>query len=261
MHIIIGALIIAGSFLLAFQYSEQEFSGFLNYYSLILLGGVPIGLAILISPFSTIAEAFKALGIALFGGAESEKTRIVDNLLSFGRSIRAERPAEAAAVLEAEPDPLFRHLGQQVLQQTSPEEIEIDALIVGRRELQHFDKGEKLFAVLGDFAPALGMLGTIIGLIHLLANMQDFEKLGPGMAIALLTTFYGLLLAHLLYLPLARLIGDRRVQRAETLNIIADTMLKIARQRPLHEIQKAAGKDLISGGNLGADGTRDRGRR
>lgn len=260
MHILIGALIVIGSFLLAFQHIDQDFSGFLNYYSAILLGGVPIGLAIMTYPFSTIGQAFKALGASLFGGPNQDRARIVDNLFAFGRAIRAEQPAQAAAILDAEKDPLFQHLGQQVLQQTDPDEVEIDALIMGRRELQIFKTGEKLFSSLGDFAPAMGMIGTVIGLIQLLANMRDFEKLGPGMAIALLTTFYGLLLAHLLYLPLARLIAHHQTQRAETLNIIADTMLKIARQRPLHEIQKAAGAAPTQN-NYGADGTRDRGLR
>ncbi len=101
----------------------------------------------------------------------------------------------------------------------------------------------------------MGMIGTVIGLIKLLANLQDFENLGPGMAIALLTTFYGLLLAHLAYLPLSRLIADRRSQRAENLNLVADTMVKIARHRPLHEIQQVVGADVGTAGVSGADGT------
>ena len=50
--------------------------------------------------------------------------------------------------------------------------------------------------------------------------MRDFDKLGPGMAIALLTTFYGLLLAHIIYLPLARMIAEHGALRAENLNLL-----------------------------------------
>ena len=255
MHVLIGALVIVGTFLLAFQYMAMEFSGFFHYYALILLAGVPIGLAILTYRFSTLGLALKGFAQALFQNPLSDRERLIDNLLAFGRAVRSERPADASAILDAEPDPLFQHLGQQILQQSDPEELELDALIVGRRQLHTYRTGEKVFTSLGDFAPAMGMIGTVIGLIQLLANMRDFDKLGPGMAIALLTTFYGLLLAHLFYLPIARLIGDRRAQRAENLNLVADTMLKIARRRPLHEIQKIVGANDRSRPG-GADGTR-----
>ncbi|WP_230467156.1 motility protein A [Lujinxingia vulgaris] len=238
MHVLIGALIVIATFLTAFQYISAEFSGFFNLYSAILLGGVPIGLMILTYRFGVIGSAFKGLGRALIGNPAAERDRLVEHLLGFARAIRSERPAEASAIIEREPDPMFKHLGRQVLQQTHAEEVELDALVIGRRELSTFQNGERVFGSLGDFAPAMGMIGTVIGLIQLLANMRDFEKLGPGMAIALLTTFYGLLLAHLLYLPLARLIGQRRLQRAENLNLVVDAMLKIARRRPLHELQQ-----------------------
>ena len=257
MHVLIGILIIAGSFLAAFQYITMDFSGFFHLYAAILLAGVPLGLAVLTYRFTTLAQAMRGLWWGITTNPRAERNRLVENLVAFGRALRADRPADAAAILDEEPDPLFRHLGRQVLEKADPEELELDALIVGRRQLHDYRFGEKVFGSLGDFAPAMGMIGTVIGLIKLLANMQDFENLGPGMAIALLTTFYGLLLAHLIYLPLSRLIGDRRAQRAENLNLVADIMLKIARHRPLHEIKEVAG---LNGGPQGADGTRNGGR-
>lgn len=255
MHVLIGSLIIIGSFLWAFQYMSMEFNGFIHYYAIILLVGAPPGLAILTYRFATLFDALRAMGSAFVTSPAANRERLTTNLLAFGRAMRSDRPAEAAAIVEGETDPLFRHMGQQVLHQTDVEELELDALIVGRRQLQRYRNGEKVFATLGDFAPAMGMIGTVIGLILLLANMRDFEKLGPGMAIALLTTFYGLLLAHLVYLPIARLIADRRAQRAENLNLVAETMLKIARRRPLHEIQNIVGSDRAHTSG-GADGSR-----
>ena len=258
MHVLIGALVIIGSFLAAFQYISMDFDGFFHLYAVILLAGVPIGLGILTYRFTTIGRAIRGLFASIVKNPGAERDRLVENLVAFARAVRADRPADAAAILEREDDALFRHLGRQVLDQTEVEEIELDALLVGRRQLTDYKSGEKVFGSLGDFAPAMGMIGTVIGLILLLANMQDFENLGPGMAIALLTTFYGLLLAHLLYLPLSRMIADRRSQRAENLNLIADTMVKIARRRPIHEIQQAVGAGLSGGQPRGADGTHSR---
>ena len=71
-------------------------------------------------------------------------------------------------------------------------------LYMGRLE-----EGQRVFKALGDSAPAFGMIGTLVGLVQLLANMDDPSSIGPAMAIALLTTLYGAVLANLIALPIA----------------------------------------------------------
>ena len=63
--------------------------------------------------------------------------------------------------------------------------------------------GAEIFSTMGSFAPAIGMLGTIIGLVQMLMQMTDPSAIGDPMAVALLTTFYGTLLANLLFLPIS----------------------------------------------------------
>lgn len=241
MHVIIGALIVAGTFLWAMQYMSLEFDGFLNLYSGILLGGVPIGLTILTFRFASLAQAARGFVRTLGQSPERDRRRLAQNIVAFGREVRRDRGVAASAILDAEPDPVFKALGRHVIQGTDEVEIEADAVVLGRRELEEYERAEKVLATLGDFAPAMGMIGTVIGLIQLLANMRDFEKLGPGMAIALLTTFYGLLLAHLLYLPLSRLVADHAQSRAANINLVVEAMLKLGRKRPLHEVQELVG--------------------
>jgi chemotaxis protein MotA len=69
--------------------------------------------------------------------------------------------------------------------------------------LTHLDEGQKLYRAVGDCAPAFGMVGTLIGMVQMFANMTDPSKLGPYMAVALLATFYGAALANLFCLPIA----------------------------------------------------------
>lgn len=69
--------------------------------------------------------------------------------------------------------------------------------------------GKATFETLGKYAPAFGMLGTIIGLIIMLKNMDDPAALGPGMALALITTFYGSLFSNVVFLPVADKLGIR----------------------------------------------------
>jgi chemotaxis protein MotA len=69
--------------------------------------------------------------------------------------------------------------------------------------LMHLDEGQKIYRAIGDCAPAFGMVGTLIGMVQMFANMTDPSKLGPYMAVALLATFYGAAIANLLCLPIA----------------------------------------------------------
>lgn len=72
--------------------------------------------------------------------------------------------------------------------------------------------GKGLFETLGKYTPAFGMLGTIMGLILMLKNMDDPAALGPGMALALITTFYGSLFSNVVYLPIADKLGTRSAE-------------------------------------------------
>lgn len=72
--------------------------------------------------------------------------------------------------------------------------------------------GADVFATMGGYAPALGMIGTLVGLVLMLRNMDDPATIGPAMAIALLTTFYGAILANLVFNPIA---GKLRSRSAE----------------------------------------------
>ena len=68
--------------------------------------------------------------------------------------------------------------------------------------LTRLAEGKRVFKALGDSAPAFGMIGTLVGLVQMLANMDDPSTIGPSMAIALLTTLYGALISNVICLPL-----------------------------------------------------------
>ena len=87
---------------------------------------------------------------------------------------------------------------------------------VMRAELESTDLrhtyGKGLLETMARFAPVFGMIGTVIGLVVMLGNMNDPGRIGPGMATALLTTFYGLVVANVFCLPLARKLAHRSSQ-------------------------------------------------
>ena len=92
--------------------------------------------------------------------------------------------------------------------------IEIDSLL-GRHET-----GQKVFKFMGATAPSMGMIGTLIGLVQMLQSLDDPASIGPAMAVALLTTFYGAVLAFLIFLPIAEKLEDRTKNEEIILQLI-----------------------------------------
>jgi chemotaxis protein MotA len=91
--------------------------------------------------------------------------------------------------------------------------------------LQHLDEGQKIYRAVGDCAPAFGMIGTLLGMVQMFANMTDPSKLGPFMATALLATLYGAVVANILCLPIADKLHLKLVDEEINRTLIIDGVL------------------------------------
>ena len=93
--------------------------------------------------------------------------------------------------------------------------------------LMHLDEGSKIYRAVGDCAPAFGMVGTLIGMVQMFANMTDPSKLGPFMATALLATLYGALVANLFCIPIADKLHGKLLDEETNRTLIIDGILMI----------------------------------
>ncbi|MCW8914931.1 MAG: MotA/TolQ/ExbB proton channel family protein [Magnetovibrio sp.] len=96
---------------------------------------------------------------------------------------------------------------------------------------QHNEIGAKVFMSIAEFAPAFGMFGTLVGLIQMLSNMQDPTLIGKGMAVALLTTLYGVLLANLVAIPIADKLEDKRQRDMSLRSLIIECIFQIQQKQ------------------------------
>lgn len=87
--------------------------------------------------------------------------------------------------------------------------------------------GCSLYKSMGAFAPAFGMVGTLIGLVQMLANLDDPSSIGPKMAVAMITTFYGAVLANLFFIPMAEKLATRSGEEISNMNIIYEGVISI----------------------------------
>jgi chemotaxis protein MotA len=138
---------------------------------------------------------------------------------------------EGLLVLEDELDQIddqfLRNGLQMVIDGFEPDNIRniLDAelsSLEGRHEL-----GQNLYRTWGAFAPAFGMIGTLIGLVMMLAKLDDPSAIGPGMAVALLTTLYGSLLANLIFIPMAGKLEIYSNEEIRLKEIIVEALLAL----------------------------------
>ena len=93
--------------------------------------------------------------------------------------------------------------------------------------LERHQNGQQIFKSIGDVGPAMGMIGTLIGLVQMLSNLGDPSSLGPAMAVAMLTTLYGAILANMVALPIADKLELRSKEEMMLKSLIIDALLGI----------------------------------
>ncbi len=177
-------------------------------------------------PFHKIMASFR-IGMKCFFNRSEDVPRIIEQLVSLAEVARREGLLALESKLDDVDHP-FIQLGIQLAIDGSPPEViedllrtEIDAVATRHAE------GKSVMDQLGRFAPAFGMIGTLMGLIMMLSNMTDPSSIGKGMAVALITTLYGAIVSNVLFLPFAEKLGFYNKQELVAKEIIVRGILSI----------------------------------
>ena len=139
----------------------------------------------------------------------------------------------------------MRQLAPLVVKQYSPEDIERTAATASSVLASTMKRSEDVLTALARVAPAVGLVGTTLGLITLLKDLRNFDRLGPSMALALLCTLYGLVLANGLYQPLARLVHVHAVATLEEARLLSRGLILVGEGKPLADVRALFGSDGI----------------
>lgn len=156
-----------------------------------------------------------------------EEERIISQLVNFSEKARREGLLALEDDLEEVEEDFMRKGIQLVVDGTDPEIIK-NILYNDLNQLQErHQKGIKIFDDWGKIAPAFGMIGTLAGLIAMLANLEDSSSIGSGMALALITTMYGAILANLVLIPFKAKLEDRDAMESLVKEIMIEGILSI----------------------------------
>lgn len=187
--------------LIIFGIKLPNIAAFIDPPSLLITVGGAIAATIAAFPASKLMNSMGVLKNAFFVKKETP-VDIIRQLVEFAEQARREGIlALEARAMEIKDDFLKKGI-QLAVDGTEPDLIkDILSTEISFTESRH-EEGAKIFDFLATMGPSFGMIGTLVGLVLMLGNMQDVESIGPNMAVALITTFYGSLLANAICLPI-----------------------------------------------------------
>ncbi len=201
---------------------------FINIPSIMIVIGGTLGATMINYPLPDIFKVFKVVKNAFFH--EKQTTAgIISNFVSLAGTARREGILALEAGINEMKDEFMKkglQLSVDGLEPNSIREI-LQTEIVAIQDRHKL--GSDIFTTIGTFAPALGMIGTLIGLVQMLQTMNDPSTIGPAMAVALLTTFYGALLANILCLPIAGKLKNRSNDEVMMKELMAEGIIAIAK--------------------------------
>lgn len=192
---------------------------FVNVPSLLVVVGGTIGAVMMKFTLGQFIGAFK---VALKGFLV--KMDKPEDLIAQSVEMANEARKGGLLALEGKETPnVFMAKGIQLMVDGHEPEVIRQTLVTDMNlAVSRHEVGKKIFTAMGDVAPAMGMIGTLIGLVQMLANMSDPKSIGPAMAVALLTTLYGAMIANIFALPLADKLGLRAQEERMIKSMIID---------------------------------------
>ena len=178
-----------------------DFRMFYDLHAIIIIFGGATAATLIRFPLSEIIHGVPMGAKYVFSMRSTTQRELVDELAGLAEIVRKQGPIGLEAV---EVGDSFLAKGIRFVADGYDANFIRDNLERDRDNfLTHLDEGQKIYRSYGDCAPAFGMIGTLIGMVEMFSNMSDPSKLGPFMAVALLATLYGALVANLFCLPLA----------------------------------------------------------
>ncbi|MEE2987608.1 MAG: MotA/TolQ/ExbB proton channel family protein [Nitrospinota bacterium] len=169
-------------------------------------------------------ELLRVMGlfIRVFFGKKSDLQELIETMVAVCNIARK----GGVLAIESKLKEIDNDFLKKGLEMTVDGKDEATVISMMKREIKQIQKSHKdgweIFGTMGAFAPAFGMIGTLIGLIQMLADLSDIGSVGPKMAVALITTFYGAVLANLIFIPMTVKLKRRSSSDTLEMNLVLE---------------------------------------
>ncbi|GAB2883221.1 flagellar motor protein [Uliginosibacterium flavum] len=193
---------------------------------LIVMGGT-VGAVMVQSPWRTFKQGLQMASWA-FKPPVPRGEDIIADVVSWGGVARREGLLALEARIDAQPDPFVRKGLQLLVDGLEPDRIrEVMEVEISVWEAD-MKQSAKVWEAAGGYAPTVGILGAVLGLIHVMENLSEPSKLGAGIAVAFVATIYGVGSANLIFLPLAKKLQTTIAQLVLVREMVIDGLIGIA---------------------------------
>ncbi len=214
--------IIGGNFL-----EGGHLSALLNGPAALIVIGGTLAACLLQSPMSAFKRAMQIVAWILFP-PRIDLAGGIDRVVNWSLTARKEGLLGLESVADSEPDSYSRKGLQLLVDGAEPEAIrsilEVDFLTQEARDIQ----AAKVFESMGGYAPTIGIIGAVMGLIHVMGNLADPSQLGNGIAVAFVATIYGVATANLILLPIANKLKAIAIRQSRYREMLLEGILSIA---------------------------------
>ncbi|KQQ57149.1 flagellar motor protein [Pseudomonas sp. Leaf127] len=194
--------------------------------ALIVLGGT-LAASLIQSPMSAFKRSMQIFPWILFP-PRFDLSGGIDRIISWSLTARKEGLLGLESIADTEPDPYARKGLQLLVDGAEPETIrsilEVDFITQETRDIQ----AAKVFEGMGGYAPTIGIIGAVMGLIHVMGNLADPSQLGSGIAVAFVATIYGVASANLFLLPVANKLKAIALRQSRYREMLLEGLLSIA---------------------------------
>ncbi len=202
---------------------------FVHIPSLMITVGGTLAATLINFPLPEILKIWKAV-IKVLKSHEFDPSTPIPFIISYADKARQEGLLSLEDNLDEVEDEFMKSGMRLIIDGTDPEEVrDIMEIELAYLEERH-DRGQRLFLAMAKYSPAFGMIGTLIGLISMMRSIDDPSTIGPSMAVALITTFYGALMANLVFMPIAGKLKARSADESLMRRIILEGILMIEAQ-------------------------------
>ncbi|HIE28967.1 TPA: motility protein A [Candidatus Poribacteria bacterium] len=184
---------------------------FLSPFSMLVTLGGTIAATLITFAISDVIGVLKLVKVA-FTYKVYDHTKIVERIIHLTDVTRRKGMVGLIAEMEMLDDEFLKRGLELVAEGASDDDIRYVLEIEIATTVERHKKGRELFTAMGKYAPGFGMIGTLIGLVQMLLNLDNPSNIGKPMAMALVTTFYGAILANLIFLPLAGKLKNRSAE-------------------------------------------------
>jgi len=199
---------------------------FVSLHATLIVGGGAIASVLISFPLRVFLRMGKILKVLWFH-KEQSISELIDDLVRYAEIARRDGILSLENVTNDMKDPFIVKGIQMAVDGTDPEVIEQ----IMQNELEaiaeRHTQGKAMFEAMGKYAPAYGLIGTLIGLVIMLMNLNDPSKIGPGMALGLIGTLYGTSMANMIALPLSEKLVQRNNEEIMFKSIIIKGVISI----------------------------------